>query len=385
MKNEIKQILREGLMMEERIRMDIPIPSDIQQIQQVFKKNGYKLYVVGGAVRDALLGKNPKDYDLATDAVPDKVEEMMAKANLRTLPTGKAFGVINVFTDQGEYEIATFREDLSGGRRPDAVSFTNIEGDVKRRDLTINALFYDIETKEIVDLVGGVNDLKNGVVRTVGSPEDRFGEDRLRILRAIRFAGRFGSQLDPETDAALKKDASLKGISGERIRDEFLKGIASAKSVKNFLKMIDGYGLFDWVFNGLAVDKDFVENNDPIIVIANILKRNNIESLRKELNNLKYSADEVKAISFLIGLIKLSPETAVLLKRAQKNAGVTPEQMKTFGKIVGLDSKLLDVFIQFQLSVSGPELMDKMNLKPGPELGQAIQKVETDNFKKLLG
>jgi tRNA nucleotidyltransferase/poly(A) polymerase len=385
MKNEIKQILREGLMMEERIRMDIPIPSDIQQIQQVFKKNGYKLYVVGGAVRDALLGKNPKDYDLATDAVPDKVEEMMAKANLRTLPTGKAFGVINVFTDQGEYEIATFREDLSGGRRPDAVSFTNIEGDVKRRDLTINALFYDIDTKEIVDLVGGVNDLKNGVVRTVGSPEDRFGEDRLRILRAIRFAGRFGSQLDPETDAALKKDASLKGISGERIRDEFLKGIASAKSVKNFLMMIDGYGLFDWVFNGLAVDKDFIENNDPIIVLANILKRNNIESLRKELNNLKYSADEVKAVSFLIGLIKLSPETAVLLKRAQKNAGVTPEQMKTFGKIVGLDSKLVDAFIQFQLSVSGPELMDKMNLKPGPELGQAIQKVETDNFKKLLG
>lgn len=385
MKNEIKQILREGLMMEERIRMDIPIPSDIQQIQQVFKKNGFKLYVVGGAVRDALLGKNPKDYDLATDAVPDKVEEMMANAGLRTLPTGKAFGVINVFTDQGEYEIATFREDLSGGRRPDAVSFTNIEGDVKRRDLTINALFYDIDTKEIVDLVGGVNDLKNGVVRTVGSPEDRFGEDRLRILRAIRFAGRFGSQLDPATDAALKKDASLKGISGERIRDEFLKGIASAKSVKNFLKMIDGYGLFDWVFNGLAVDKDFIENNDPIIVLANILKRNNIESLRKELNNLKYSADEVKAISFLIGLIKLSPETAVLLKRAQKNAGVTPEQMKTFGKIVGLDSKLLDAFIQFQLSVSGPELMDKMNLKPGPELGQAIQKVETDNFKKLLG
>lgn len=385
MKNEIKQILREGLMMEERIRMDIPIPSDIQQIQQVFKKNGYKLYVVGGAVRDALLGKTPKDYDLATDAVPDKVEEMMAKANLRTLPTGKAFGVINVFTDQGEYEIATFREDLSGGRRPDAVSFTNIEGDVKRRDLTINALFYDIDTHEIVDLVGGVNDLKNGVVRTVGSPEDRFGEDRLRILRAIRFAGRFGSQLDPATDAALKKDASLKGISGERIRDEFLKGIASAKSVKNFLKMIDGYGLFDWVFNGLAVDKDFVENNDPIIVIANILKRNNIETLRKELNNLKYSADEVKAISFLIGLTKLSPETAVLLKRAQKNAGVTPEQMKTFGKIVGIDSRLLDAFIKFQLSVSGPELMDKMNLKPGPELGQAIQKVETDNFKNLLG
>lgn len=384
MKNEIKQILREGLVMEERVKFDIPIPFDIQEIQNVFKKNGFKLYVVGGAVRDALLGKTPKDYDLATDAVPDKVEEMMAKANFKTLPTGKAFGVINVFTDQGEYEVATFREDLSGGRRPDGVSFTNIEGDVKRRDLTINALFYDIDTKEIVDLVGGVNDLKNGIVRTVGAAEDRFGEDRLRILRAIRFAGRFGSQLDPETDAALKKDASLKGISGERIRDEFLKGIASAKSVKNFLKMIDGYGLFDWVFNGLAVDKDFVEDNDPIIVIANILKRNNIESLRKGLNELKYSSDEVKAISFLVAILKLDIETAVTLKKIQQSSGVSDEQIKKFALKNGVNSNLIDAFQKFRLSVSGPEAMEITGLKPGPELGSAIQKIETDNFKKLL-
>ena len=109
--------------MEQRIRMDIPIPSDIQQIQQVFNKNGYKLYVVGGAVRDALLGKTPKDYDLATDAVPDKVEEIIAKAGFKTLPTGKAFGVINVFTDQGEYEIATFRNDTYVDEEPDLESF----------------------------------------------------------------------------------------------------------------------------------------------------------------------------------------------------------------------------------------------------------------------
>jgi tRNA nucleotidyltransferase/poly(A) polymerase len=101
--------------MEKRIKFDIPIPKDILQIKDVFKKNGFKLYVVGGAVRDALLGKEPKDYDLATDAVPDKVEEMMAQAGLRTLPTGKAFGVINVFTDMGEYEIATFRSDQYKG------------------------------------------------------------------------------------------------------------------------------------------------------------------------------------------------------------------------------------------------------------------------------
>jgi tRNA nucleotidyltransferase/poly(A) polymerase len=227
MKDMIKTILRESIISEDRIKVEIPLTSDILKMSKIFKKNNFKLFLVGGAVRDFLLKQKIKDFDLATDAVPDKVEEIMTEAGFRTLPTGKAFGVINVFTNQGEYEIATFREDIGSGRRPDAVSFTNIEGDVKRRDLTINALFYDIDTKEIVDLVGGVDDLKQGVVRTVGTPEDRFGEDRLRILRAIRFAGRFGSELDPATDAALQKDSSLEGISGERIRDEFIKGIIS--------------------------------------------------------------------------------------------------------------------------------------------------------------
>lgn len=385
MKQNIKQILREGLILEQRIKFDIPIPSDIQQIKDVFKQNGFKLYVVGGAVRDALLGKTPKDYDLATDAVPDKVEEMMSKANFKTLPTGKAFGVINVFTSEGEYEIATFREDLSGGRRPDAVSFTNIEGDVKRRDLTINALFYDIDTHEIVDLVGGVEDLKNGIVRTVGAPEDRFGEDRLRILRAIRFAGRFGNQLDPSTDAALQKDASLEGISGERIRDEFIKGIQSAKSQKSFFQMLDKYKLFDWIFKGLDVNREAFSNGDDyILLLARLLKNNNLDVLRKKLNELKYSAEEVKAIAFLIAMLKLDVDTAVTLKKAEQHAGVSPDQIKKFGKLEGVDPKLLDAFEKFRLTVSGPEVMDKMGLKPGPEVGKAIQKLETDNFKSLL-
>lgn len=120
MKDRIKKILREdvnnsGLITEKRIKQVIPIPQDIQQIKDVFVKNGYKLFVVGGAVRDALLGKTPKDYDLATDAVSDRVEEIMQEAGFKTLPTGKAFGVINVFTDSDEYEIATFRRDVSYG------------------------------------------------------------------------------------------------------------------------------------------------------------------------------------------------------------------------------------------------------------------------------
>jgi hypothetical protein len=148
--------------------------------------------------------------------------------------------------------------------------------------------------------------------------------------------------------------------------------------------LIDKYGLFDWIFRGLSVDKNFIENNDTILVLATLLRGNSLDTLGKQLNGLKYSSDEIKSVTFLIALLRLSVDTAVSLKRAQKHSGVTPEQMKAFGKICGLDSRLIDAFIGFELSVSGPELMDKLGLKAGPELGKAIQRVETDNFKKLI-
>lgn len=384
MKDFIKQRIREGLSHEVRLKFDMDIPEDIRHIQAIFHKNNHKLYLVGGAVRDALLGKKIKDYDLATDAVPDKVETMMQQAGLRTVATGKAFGVINVYTETSEYEVATFRIDQSGGRRPDSVSFTDIAGDVKRRDLTINALFYDTDTNEIIDLVGGIEDLKKGIIRTVGAAEDRFGEDKLRILRAVRFAGRFGSNLDPSVDAALMKDASLEGISGERIKDEFLKGITSTKSVKHFLQMIDKYNLFDWVFRGLKVDKDFVEVKDPIVVIATLLKSNVSTILPRTLNGLKYKDDELRPIKFLVDLLKLSTETAVQLKRAQTIAKVTDEQIKSFAIRQGIDSNLLETFLRFKLTVSGAEVKEKFGLNDGPELGRMIHKIEMENFAKML-
>ena len=177
--------------MEQRVKFDMQIPKDILEIKDVFKKNNYKCLIVGGAVRDALLKKQIKDYDLATDAVPDKVEEMMKAAGLRTLPTGKAFGVINVFTSEGEYEVATFRSDTTKGRNPEVKLGATIESDAARRDLRINALYYDIDKGEIIDLVGGLDDLKNGTIQTVGNPQERFEEDPLRILRFCRFFSRF--------------------------------------------------------------------------------------------------------------------------------------------------------------------------------------------------
>tara|TARA_Y100000592_G_scaffold41894_2_gene66497 strand:+ start:2355 stop:3515 length:1161 start_codon:yes stop_codon:yes gene_type:complete len=386
MKKLIKKILRENIIREERTRVNVPVPEDVKKIKDVFVKNGYKLYIVGGAVRDALLGKTPKDYDLATNALPDKVESMMQQAGFRTLETGKAFGVINVFIDDEEYEIATFRTDVGSGRRPDSVEFTTIDQDVKRRDLTINALFYDIDTGEVVDLVGGVDDLKNGIVRTVGSAKERFEEDRLRILRAIRFAGRFGSGLDPAVDAALKKDNSLEGISPERIRDEFLKGIKTSKSVKHFLSLIDQYNLWGNIFPGLTINTSDVANDkDPIITIANLLKNNEPNNLSKVLNKLTYSTSENKAITFLVALQQFdNPDKVYIFKKLQNKSGIGDEQILKFGMLAKLPIRLIKPFIGFNLSVNGKQAQEELGVKPGPEMGKAIEKMEIDKFKALL-
>jgi tRNA nucleotidyltransferase (CCA-adding enzyme) len=162
---------------EIRLKIVFDLPEDVIKIHSIFNKKNIELYVVGGSVRDTLLGLKPKDFDLVTNILPDEVINLLKNEQFVTkiLETGKSFGVINVITKDGEYEIATMRKDIgSDGRRPNSVEFTNIVEDLNRRDITINALFYDIETGEVVDLVGGIDDLKKGVVKTVGKPEDRF-------------------------------------------------------------------------------------------------------------------------------------------------------------------------------------------------------------------
>ena len=370
-----------------RIQFNLEITNDIKNINQVFKENGFKLFIVGGAVRDVLLGETPKDFDLATDAIPDKVEEMMHASGFATIATGKAFGVINVFTESGEFEIATFRSDSkeSDGRRPDSVTFTTIEGDVLRRDLTINALFFDLDTSEVVDMVGGVEDLKNGIIRTVGDASERFEEDRLRILRAIRFAARFDGKLSTDIKISLIQDNNLNGISAERIRDEFLKGIKSAKSVIKFMELLDGFELFDWIFPRMTINKKFIEDKDPIVVLATLLKNHEWGKLKKDLNKLTFSTSEIKAIEFLTSLHKLDIDTAVVFKNVFKNSGVSSDQLRNFGSREGVLSQLLDAFEEFELSVDGDEVMKEFNLKPSKELGDKIRELETNNFKKLLG
>ena len=183
---------------------------------------GFQAFWVGGCVRDDRLGQAPTDYDIATDATPDEIEQLFRK----TIPVGKQFGVIMVLEAGHEYQMATFRaeSDYTDGRRPGSVRFTDAREDAMRRDFTINGLFYNPLAEELHDWVGGQADLDAQRIRTIGDPAERFGEDRLRLLRAVRFAAQLGFEIDPATFAAVQQHAAaIREVSAERIRDELLK------------------------------------------------------------------------------------------------------------------------------------------------------------------
>jgi poly(A) polymerase len=183
---------------------------------------GYSAYLVGGCVRDQLLGLQCPDYDIATSALPEQVQALFS----RTTAVGAHFGVIIVMDGVDTFEVATFRADdhYIDGRRPTSIRFVSVNEDVERRDFTINGLLFDVVKKETIDLVNGRSDLNNKILRTIGDPKSRFREDKLRLLRAIRFAARFSFSIEPNTwEAIIKLAPEITQVSAERIREEIEK------------------------------------------------------------------------------------------------------------------------------------------------------------------
>jgi poly(A) polymerase len=181
------------------------------EIIQRLRKEGHVSYLAGGCVRDALLGRTPKDYDVATDARPEQIRKLFGFH--RTLAIGAAFGVISVCSEspqkESPVEVATFRCDgiYSDGRRPDAVEFSSPAADAQRRDFTINGLFFDPASAQVIDFVGGVDDLAESCIRAIGDAASRFSEDKLRLLRAVRFATTYGFTIEEETKRAVCQHA----------------------------------------------------------------------------------------------------------------------------------------------------------------------------------
>ncbi|MBI2817086.1 MAG: CCA tRNA nucleotidyltransferase [Acidobacteria bacterium] len=225
-----------------------------ERVAHKLRERGYQAYFVGGCVRDLLRGVNPKDHDIATDAHPDDVRALFPGS----LAVGAQFGVIIVLDGDQQTEVATFRNDglYSDGRRPDDVNYTrDPREDVLRRDFTINGLLLDPETGEVLDFVEGRRDIDRCLIRTIGNPERRFEEDRLRMLRAVRFATIFEYEIDPETAAAIHRlSPKIATVSAERVRDELVRILRSGHARRGF-ELLEATGLLPVILPEIAAMK----------------------------------------------------------------------------------------------------------------------------------
>ena len=212
-----------------------------QKMVKILSDAGFKAYWAGGCVRDMVMGIEPVDYDIATDARPEQVMKLFKK----TIQVGACFGVVKVLYDDFEFEVATFRSDgeYIDGRRPEDVHFSTEKEDAFRRDFTINGIFYDPAHKKIIDYVNGLADIKNKIVRTINDPKDRFSEDRLRLIRAVRFAAGFQYEIEPYTYNTIKELAdTILQVSDERIRDELCKMLTGVHPA-NSIQLLDEVGM----------------------------------------------------------------------------------------------------------------------------------------------
>lgn len=383
------------------------------RIVRRLQEAGFIAYFAGGCVRDALLKRNPKDYDVATNATPDSVREVFGKS--KTLSYGVSFGVIGVLPDRRSRkhevshatEVATFRSDgdYSDGRRPDSVQFGDPEEDALRRDFTINGLFYDPIANQVIDYVGGKADLESQILRTIGDPQARFGEDRLRMLRAIRFSASLGFRIEASTEQAITRHAqAMDVVSEERIGAEMrrvlvapfvMDGLISlvktelAKSVIPQLMGIDLHLLSKRVLASKSDDFRFrlaamiSMFHDPSQAILDLTKRWRLsnEEVRTLSTSLRYFAQLLdfqnlpwsqtqpimvnRDIEFIVDLAAVISASGTALQRTRSREVLGRVQEVLKWKEDQLDPKPL---------LSGDDLRS-LGFTPGPEFARVLKRI----------
>jgi len=223
-------------------------------ICDTLQQRGHQAFLVGGCVRDLVLGREPADFDVTTDATPERVLELFPDG----LTVGAQFGVILISRENSKVEVATFRHDVgySDGRHPDQVLYARTpQEDVSRRDFTINGLLMRHDSGEVLDFVGGQEDLKSSLIRAIGEPDRRFGEDKLRMLRAVRFAARFGYHIEPNTFSAVQRHAAeIDAVSAERLREELTKLLTEGAARRGF-ELLDECGLLTGILPEISAMK----------------------------------------------------------------------------------------------------------------------------------
>ena len=297
--------------------MKINLPPKVRYIINKIYENNYEAYIVGGCVRDAILGFEPNDYDITTSASPNTIQEIFK--DFKCIETGIEHGTVSVLMEDEIFEITTYRieGEYKDHRRPDKVDFTDrLEEDLKRRDFTINAMAYN-EKKGLIDLFGGKEDLNNKIIKTVGNPYDRFNEDGLRMIRAIRFSSKLNFTIEKETLKAIyDKSFIINNISLERITDEFTKIILSDKpeNIKylfetKLLKYLnisneDNIGKLKQFYNEIVILKKINKNLEKRLALLDyIVEKNNI-NCKSFCNELIYSKKIIKNHNIILTLLK---------------------------------------------------------------------------------
>lgn len=364
-----------------------------QDICLRLRNEGYIAYFAGGWVRDWLLDTPSSDIDIATDAPLNKIVELFPRTNL----VGLSFGVVIVQEEGFCFEVATFRRDISytNGRSPDRVEPSDPLEDAKRRDFTINGMFYDPIDDKLYDYVGGEEDLKKGVIRAIGDPLERFFEDRLRMIRAIRFAARFGFYIEPETEKAIQMMAKelFPAVVKERIYQELFKMHESAHFDEAMHEM-HKLGLLQEIFPSLresplsSIKKVIHKNNLSLPMIAllrELLKESPLETQLEELGSLKISTKERELIEFLHHAEKSLREN-LFKKRADWARFYAHPSSSIALHLVGetleheLRQKELSVHIE-RIRTKKPlvtsEMLREIGVVPGKEMGRLLKEAET--------
>lgn len=378
--------------------IEMRVPADAEQIIEKLNEHGFEAYVVGGCVRDSLLGKEPEDWDITTSARPGEVKSIFS----RTIDTGIQHGTVTVMLNRQGYEVTTYRVDgeYEDGRHPKSVDFTtSLLEDLKRRDFTINAMAYN-SREGLVDAFGGIEDLENRVIRCVGSAVNRFTEDALRILRAVRFSAQLDFRIEDETYEAISIIApNLEKVSKERIATELTKLLLSSHPEK--MKRVSDTGASRYVSEpfcrAAALNKDELRPLGLLPAVkymrwAGLLRREQGETAAAILRDLKMDCDTMDKVKILVSRwrIPISAEKPAIRRvmnqippdlldsllcfqevfAAELGEGYreTLKAVKTLAEEIRRDGDPVNLK---ELAVDGRDLM-AAGMKPGPALGKTL-------------
>ncbi len=380
--------------------MYIDIPEDVENIIKELENAGYEAYIVGGCVRDSIMGINPKDWDITTSALPQDIKRVFK----RTIDTGIKHGTVSVLVNKSTYEITTYRIDgeYGDGRHPNSVEFsTSLEEDLKRRDFTINAMAYS-HKDGLIDLFGGIRDIKAKRINCVGKAMERFGEDALRMLRAIRFAAVLGFSIEENTFAAIGTLADkLRLVSKERVFIELDKTVCSKNAY--YIKEVYNSGLYKYIsqnFNAVKensyLDMLYIKGIESKRHIAWTVFMKDIDaSLAKAiLKELKVDRDTFTKVFVLTSYVKVKlPDNEISIRKLLSKIGyerfrdlihikrLLLERLEESEEVLKAIEEKLD-YIQMQgqaisiamLDIKGDDLM-KLGIKKGPVIGKILDEL----------